>query len=157
MESILCIPLGIIVERRRAITHSWRASGLLVGPTRMQAGRPLWRDGDAGYYFAGTGVLSLYPTGVATYRANLYQPVPRLYVVLAPQEHDSSPPAVHLLTAALPEAEPYAVNGGPIQVDALPMPKQLLQLVAAYIKEHVPPGARPHGDAPPLGRTEGQR
>ncbi len=162
MERTLCIPLGIIVERSRFASlwnrNSWRASGVLIGPSRLQAGSPLWRDEDVGYYFAGAGVLSLYPVDVPCYRANLQQPVPRLYVVLAAQEYDSTPPGVHLLTAAPPEAESHAVKGGPMQVDGLPMPKQLLQLVTAYIKEHAPPDVRPRGDAaPPLDRTEGKR
>lgn len=145
MESILCIPLGIIVERRRADSRVWRASGVLVGPTRLRAGSPLWRDGEAGYYFAGRRTLSLCPRGVAAYRRNLEQPVPRLYVVLTAQEHNDAPPSVHLLTAAPAEAESYAVASDLILVDGLPMPKQLRDMVAAYIDEYVPPGRRSPG------------
>lgn len=67
--------------------------------------------------------------------------MPRLYVVLAAQVRDDMSPTVHLLTAALDETESYAVSRKLMLVDALPMSKQLLELVAAYIREHVPPDA----------------
>ena len=159
MESILCIPLGIIVEHRRADSRGWRASGVLVGPTRLRAGSPLWRDGETGYYFAGGRTLSLYPRGVAAYRRNLEQPVPRLYVVFTAQEREM-PPKVHLLTAAADDVESYGTHSRLITVDGLPMPKELRDMVAAYIDEYVPPGRRSRGVPQQhrrADRTEGQR
>ncbi|MEJ2377259.1 MAG: DUF3305 domain-containing protein [Pseudolabrys sp.] len=158
MERTLCIPLGIIAERSRVNSrwqsYAWRASGVLIGPSRMRAGSPLWRDEDAANYFAGAGTLSLYTIDVPSYRVNVEQPVPRLYVVLAAQERDDIPAAVHFLTAAPDEAKSYAADHSLMLVDALPMPKQLLELVAAYITEHVPPNA-PARDKPKLHRTKG--
>lgn len=44
---------------------------MLIGPFRIRAGSPQWRDEEAGYYFAGAGTLSLYPPDLPFYRANL--------------------------------------------------------------------------------------
>jgi Protein of unknown function (DUF3305) len=162
MESILCIPLGIVVERRRAAghgpSHLWRTSGVLIGPARLPPGSPLWREGETGYYFAGGGTLTLYPAEVAAYRENLTRPVPRLFVVLTAQEREQAPPHVHMLTAAPEAARAYAAAGKPILVDGLAMSKQLRDLVAAYIDEYAPSQPWTHGDrAPPLDRSESRR
>ena len=162
MQSILCIPLGIIVERAAGSggwqAQAWRVSSVLVGPSRLPPGSPLWRDNDAGYFFAGIGILSLYPKAVGSYRANLQQAIPRLYVVLTAQEGDAKPPSVHLLTAAPEEAQSYHVNSNLISVTPLPMSKQLRDLVAAYIKEHVAPSTpAAGGPQPKLDQTGGGR
>ena len=162
MQSILCIPLGIIVERAAGSggwqAQAWRVSSVLVGPSRLPPGSPLWRDNDAGYFFAGIGILSLYPKAVGSYRANLQQAIPRLYVVLTAQEGDAKPPTVHLLTAAPEEAQSYDVDSKLISVSPLAMSKQLRYLVAAYIKEHAAPRTpAAGGPQPKLDQTGGGR
>jgi hypothetical protein len=142
MERVLCIPLGLIVERRTLESiwqhYSWRPSGVLVGTSRLRTGTLLWGSAEASYYFAGAGTLSLYPTDVPSYRENLTQIPPRLYVVLAARGYgrDDEPPGLHLLTAAPDEAQSYLDGGDPGLVDGIPMPRPLRDLIAAYVDEY---------------------
>jgi hypothetical protein len=77
--------------------------------------------------------LDLHPTDIASYRDNLRQDVPRIYVVLAPA--DEQPPQIRLVMAAPDEAQSY-LCGDPGLVDGVPMPASLIALISAYIEEH---------------------
>lgn len=140
MERTLCIPLGIIVERVSADggwrTHEWRAASVLLGTAQLEAGSLLWREGDVSAHFAGIETLYLHASDVGSYKENLQQAVPSLYVVFAGAKGgEDDPPRLHLLTIAADEAESYA-DAEPELVAALPMPEPLLHLVQAYVAEH---------------------
>jgi hypothetical protein len=140
MDRVLCIPLGLIVERRKIESmwqrYAWRPSGVLLGTARLRTGNLLWGTQEAAYFFAGSGTLSLYPTDVPSYRENLGQQPPRVYVVMtARSSRDDEPPSLHLFTAAPDEAQSY-LEGDPGLVDGIPMPRPLRDLVAAYIDEY---------------------
>ena len=158
MDHLLCIPLGVVVERvkidSQGQAYTWKVSAVLLGPTRLQPGMPLRQDSEAVTFFAGVGSLTLYPSEVGSYRENLSQDPARLYVVLAKREGgpENEPPRLALLTAAAQAAEGQR-KGGNIVVDGLPMPNVLVELVAAYLNEHRPPEtAAPTPVAPGGGR-----
>lgn len=140
MERRLSIPVGIIVESRTLDgpweSQTWHPVGAIIGPPALPPGSQIRREGTAAAYFAGTAQLNLYPAEVASYRQNLQEDVPRLYVVLTePEEHE--PPSLHLVTAAPDEAESY-LDGDPNLVDGVPMPQGLIELIDAYVREHDP-------------------
>lgn len=142
MERHLAIPIGIIIERGAVEsawqTYVWRPTEAVIGETSLEPGSRIRRGGDTEAYFAGAASLDLHPTDVASYRENLRQDVPRIYVVLA--SGDDQPPQVHLVTAAPDEAQSY-LDGDPGLVDGVPMPASLIALISAYIKEHAAPAA----------------
>jgi Protein of unknown function (DUF3305) len=154
MDRTLSIPLAVIVERveihSRWHGYAWRPSGALLAVTQMQTGMPLGRDENAVHYFAGVQTLDLYPTDVSSYRENIEQDFPRIYVVLSTSENDGDDdvPRLHLVTVAPDEAESY-LEGEPGLVHGIPMPKPLFDLISAYIDEHERPAS--------TGREDRQR
>jgi molybdopterin-guanine dinucleotide biosynthesis protein A len=135
MDRHVSMPIGVIVERVEIAgpwpSHAWRPAGIVIGGAPLPPGSRLRQGGS---FFAGTAPLDLHRTDIASYRENLQQEVPRLYVVLAASE-DGRPPGVHLVTAAPDEAGSY-LDGEPTLVDGIPMPRPLIDLVVAYIAEH---------------------
>lgn len=167
MERQMSIPISVVVERTAIDSawqsHVWRPTGVIVGNTALEVGTLLRQDPSSASYFAGTAPLQLFPTDVESYRTNLAQNVPRLYVVLSAPEDvlEENPPALHLVTAAPDEAESYLDGDGRL-VDGVPMGPSLIELVAAYVAEH--PSAPPTGkrrfraqreSADPASRGEG--
>jgi hypothetical protein len=126
MERRLSIPVGVVAERTTIgstwQSHAWRPAGVLIGDTALTAGSLL---------------LELHPTDVDSYRHNLEQAVPRIYVVLAETAEDA-PPTVLLVTAAPDEASSY-FDGDGRMVDGVPMGRELTGLIAAYVAGHARP------------------
>ncbi len=159
MERRLSIPVGVIIERTAVDTawqsHVWRPAGVLVGETGLTAGTLLRDDDRTATYFAGGARLELHPSDVDSYRDNLEQVVPRIYVVLA-ETADDATPVVLLVTAAPDEASSY-FDGDGRMVDGVPMGSEMAGLIAAYVGEHARPATpdkrryreqpRPAGDA----------
>jgi hypothetical protein len=143
MERRLSIPVGVIVERRAIDTgwqsHVWRPAGVLVGETGLTTGSLLRDDGCTASYFAGDARLELHPTNIDSYRDNLEQVAPRIYVVLA-ETADDATPAVLLVTAAPDEASSY-FDGEGRMVDGVPIGSELAGLIAAYVAECARPAA----------------
>lgn len=140
MDRRLSITVGIIVEPRSPDgpwgSDTWHPVSAIIGTPALPPGSSLRREGASPAYLAGTAPLNLYPAEAASYRQNLQQDVPRLYVVLTAAE-DGEPPIVHLVTAAPDEAESY-LDGAPDLVHGIPMPRALCELVEAYVREHDP-------------------
>jgi len=137
MEKHLSIPIGIIIEKCAMDgpwqTDVWRPTEAVVGQVPLETGSRIRRAGKIEAYFAGNAALDLYPSDIASYRNNLHQEIPRIYVVLAAT--DGRPPNVHLVTAAPDEAEAY-LDGDPSLVDGVPMPPSLIALISTYIDEY---------------------
>ena len=159
MERRLSIPVGVVAERMTIGNTwqgiAWRPAGVLIGETALTAGSLLRDDGRIAAYYAGDARLELHPTDIDSYRHNLEQAVPRIYVVLAETADDTSP-AVLLVTAAPDEACSY-FDGDGRMVDGVPMGRELAGLIEAYVAEHARPAVpdkrryreqpRPAGDA----------
>jgi hypothetical protein len=141
MERRLSIPVGVVAERTTIgstwQSHAWRPAGVLIGDTALTAGSLLRDDGRITSYYAGNARLELHPTDVDSYRHNLEQAVPRIYVVLAETAEDA-PPTVLLVTAAPDEASSY-FDGDGRMVDGVPMGRELTGLIAAYVAGHARP------------------
>ncbi len=143
-ETKASLPLGIVVERRavdnRWISHSWRATAVIVGaPPRSPSDEwTLLRQGDGWAQFhAGTLSLDLFRKETEAYKLNLSQDPPRLYVVLRDDDEPGSPHEVvpFLVTASPYEAQDY-LDSGEDQVDAAPMPDAITAFVQDFIARH---------------------
>jgi hypothetical protein len=135
MDRHVTLAIGVIVERRAVEgpwqSHAWCVADAVIGEAPLEPGSRLRQDGTAAAYFAGTATLELDPTDIASYRENLRQEIPRLYVVLSEPDGDE-PPRVHLVTAAPDEAECY-LDGDPNLVDGVPMPHPLVAMIGDYV------------------------
>lgn len=135
MDRHVTLAVSVIVERRAVDSpwqsHAWCVADAVVGEAPLPPGSRLRQDSAATAYFAGSATLELHPTDIASYRENLRQEMPRLYVVLS-EPDGNEPPRVHLVTAAPDEAESY-LEGEPSLVDGVPMPRPLIALMQDYI------------------------
>lgn len=138
------LPLGVIVERRR-IDHpwqeySWRPVAVLPGAAAHDpaAAWKILREGDGWTrYLCGTLPLELFRKETESYKVNLSQAPPRVFVVLRPDDsgqsaHDVVP---FLVTASPFEAQDYLDSGEEI-VEAVPMPPDVIAFVQAYVDAH---------------------
>jgi hypothetical protein len=134
MERHVTLAVGVIVERRAVDSpwqsHAWCVADAIIGEAPLPPGSRLRQDSAVAAYFAGTAILELHPTDIASYRENLRQETPRLYVVLS-EPNGGEPPRVHLVTAAPDEAECY-LDGDPSLVDGVPMPHPLVAVIQTY-------------------------
>lgn len=135
MDRHVTLTVSVIIELRPVDSpwqsHAWCLAEAIVGEAPLPAGSRLRQDSAVTAYFAGTATLELHPTDIASYRENLRQETPRLYVVLS-EPDGNEPPRVHLVTAAPDEAESY-LEGEPSLVDGVPMPRPLAAAIQAYI------------------------
>jgi Protein of unknown function (DUF3305) len=141
MERKISIPVGIIAVRcgpaGQCQDRGWRIASIFLGTTQLRPGTSLVDAGDRTQVFVGHSDLVLHATEASSYRSNLEQTSPLVYIVL--QVLDSAPqdalPLVHLVTAAPEEAECY-FESDPDRVDAVAMPGELVDLLEAFVAEH---------------------
>lgn len=138
------LPLGIVVERRAVdnpwIDHSWRSVAVFAGapPHSPFDAWTLLRQGDGWAQFhAGTLNVELFPKETESYKVNLSQEPPCLYIVLRKEEegrcdHEVVP---FLVTASPYEAQDY-LDSGEDQVDAVAMPEGVIAFVQDFISRH---------------------
>ena len=93
------------------------------------------KDGEVTFYFVGASNLILHKTETDSYRLNIRQTEPCIYVVLKPSGRQDAAPDVHLVTVAPDEAEAY-LEGDEWIVGGVPMPGPLRDLVRTFIDEH---------------------
>jgi Protein of unknown function (DUF3305) len=142
MERSICMPLGVVVERRelnnRWQRFAWQPVAVIPGAPPVAEWRELLRGERFVRWHAATLPLELHRTETEAYRANLSGKVPAIYVVLraihaseSTAGKDVSPFAV---TASPYDAEGY-MEGGDL-VEAVPMPDGLIAWVQAFIERH---------------------
>ena len=141
LEREITLPVGVVVERR-AIDHpwaewSWKPVAVLADPPAFEPWQVLTIEDSVTRYLAATVQMSLHRRLVEAYRMNLAGDAPKLWAVL--QEADEAdtigPYEVHLVTASPYEAQDYLDSGDEI-VEALPMPKEILDVVLDFVKAH---------------------
>lgn len=144
MEKTETLPLGVVIERRRSnhpwADYTWRALAVIPGAPELDPEGP-WtqlREGDGWVqYHCGTLTLELFRSETETYKINLSQSPPRIFVVLRQNidpgiEHDILP---FLVTASPFEAQHYLDSGEEI-VEAVTMPEEVLALVRDFVEAH---------------------
>jgi hypothetical protein len=140
MQKFLAVTIGIIVARTKVggpwQSHEWQPVSAVIGGLQLKSGSLLRTDHETAYFFAGDAMLNLHAAEVASYRINIEQHAPQIYVVLEPRAGPHlHPPTVHLVTAAPDEAESY-LEGDDWLMDSIGMPATLLDAVRAFVSAH---------------------
>ena len=135
--SVLHIPVGIVVERRKASSPwadlLWRPVAVLAGLPNAAAWTPLARDGDSVTYYAGSAEIELYRSEADNYRRNLATGSPSIWVAL--QATGSEPPyQIAAVTADPAEGEGLTEPGQAI-VEAVAMPEAVREAIAAFLAQ----------------------
>jgi hypothetical protein len=139
IEPLVRVPVGIIVERRRATTawaeFVWRPSAVLPGVPDTPPWTMLETEADRTAFYVGVVEILLYRTDSAGYRDNLCDDAPLLWVALQPTGDAGRPYEISAATADPGEGEAYSENAGNL-VEALPMPDAIRNIVARFVAEH---------------------
>ncbi|MBU2582150.1 MAG: DUF3305 domain-containing protein [Alphaproteobacteria bacterium] len=141
MSSVLSIPVGVVVAREMIAhpwqSHRWRPVSIFLDAPRTGQWRELRRDDRSVLYHAATLNLELFRKETTAYRVNLANGEPTVYVVLRedPDSDNEWPVDVHLVTASPFEAQSHG-DVGLDNVEGVPMPAQLVEVVQAFIDEH---------------------
>jgi hypothetical protein len=135
---LLCIPVGVVVERRKAdspwIDFVWRGTGVLPDEPEMMPWTLLREQGGTTLFYAGSATVDLYRSETARYRDNLATGAPSVWIVLTPSE-GAWPYAVSAVTADPAEGEAFTQVGVNL-VEAVPMPEVLHRAIENFIAEH---------------------
>ncbi len=137
MNAALAIPVGVVVERRKAaspwVDFTWRPVEVLAGEPVAEPWTVLSQDNDVTSFYAGSTSIELYRTETANYRDNLFADS-RLWVVLRPTAAEP-PYQLVRVTADPAEGEAFTEAGNDL-VDTVPMPATIRQMVEAFVAEH---------------------
>jgi hypothetical protein len=142
MERSICMPLGVVMERReldnRWQRFAWRSVAVIPGAPPVDRWRELVRGQRFVRWHAATLPLELHRSETEAYRVNLSGRSPAIYVVLRgiePSErtagNDVGPFAV---TASPYDAEGYME--GDYLVEPVPIPEGLIAWVQAFVERH---------------------
>jgi hypothetical protein len=133
------IPVGIIAERRRAISqwidYAWRPVTALGGVPDTPPWTRLSGDEELALYYVGVAEVELYASEAPNYRDNLVSGTPQLWVALRPTDADP-PYNLVAVTADPTEGEGYTQNGTDL-VEPVPMPESIFDSVALFVQQHL--------------------
>ena len=132
------IPVGVVVERRKAVSpwieFTWRPVSVLAGQPDTAAWTALSDEGGAALFYAGAVDIELHRTETGNYRDNLASAKPSLWVVLRPTNVEP-PYEVFAVTADPAEGEAFTEAGNDL-VEAVAMPDPIRDALDAFIAEH---------------------
>jgi hypothetical protein len=135
---LLRVPVGVVVERRNAVSrwvdHVWRPVAALAGQPDAAPWTTLVAGPDATTFYAGGTEIGLYRSETASYRDNLSSGAPALWVVLRPTGIDP-PFDIVTVTADPAEGEGFTQTGADL-VEPVAMPEPIRETVAAFVAEH---------------------
>jgi hypothetical protein len=134
----LRIPVGIVVERRKANSiwaeFLWRPIAVLAGVPDTPVWTLLSDEGECQTFYAGAADIALYRSESANYRRNLESGEPAIWVALQPT--GGAPPyRLGGITADPAEGEGFTEAGDAI-VDSVPMSPPLREAIAAFVAAH---------------------
>jgi len=120
---LLRIPIGIVVERRKAKSPwadlLWRPVAVLAGLPGASAWTPLAHDGDTLTYYAGSAEIELHRSEADNYRRNLATGAPSIWVAL--QATGGEPPCQIMVVTADPAEGEGLTEPGQAIVEAVEM------------------------------------
>jgi hypothetical protein len=132
------IPVGVVVERRKAMSRwvdfVWQPVGVLPGRPDTAPWTVLSSSEDRTTYYAGPAEIELYRTETEFYRDNLASGAPSLWIALRPTGVEP-PYSIAAVTADPAEGEGYTQAGDDL-VEAVPMPQAVREIVAAFVAKH---------------------
>jgi hypothetical protein len=136
--TLVSIPVGVVVERRRAKSiwaeFLWRPVSVLAGKPSAEPWTVLDVQAESVLFYAGEAVIELHRTESSFYRDNLASDTPGLWVVLSPTGSD--PPYELLAVTADPAEGEGFTDAGSNLVETVPMPREVLAIVAQFIATH---------------------
>jgi hypothetical protein len=134
--ALTSIPVGVIVERRKAQSpwadDLYRPVSVLHGVPAAAPGTQIRSEEDVITFYAGDTVIELHRTDTTGYRDNLASGSPLLWVVLRSSQSGLD---LHLVTADPAEGEALTGSGNDL-VESVPMPPSIRQIVEVFIAEH---------------------
>ena len=135
----LVAELGIIVEHQRFagrwVTESWRVIGVIAGPTPAPSWRRIAEGRGFVQYLACNLPLQLHRSDATSYRINLQDEMPKLYVSLRRVGDDAFPYQPFKITAAPDEAQHFSESGDDL-VEAVAMPAELAARLADFVARY---------------------
>ena len=144
------ISVGVVLERRPSTSPwldlVWRPIEAVVPPLPLPSGHVMVEEAGVARIYAGELDVTLFVDETEGYRRNLSDEVPRLFVVLRP---DEGGPIPFRATASPYEAEAYQVSGNET-VEGVPMPAAVAATVASFVE-------RFHVDQPFIKRERGPK
>jgi hypothetical protein len=132
------IPVGVVVERRKAMSAwvdaVWRSVAVLGGVPEAAPWTVIAADEDVTTFYVGAAEIELYRTEAEHYRDNLEGGEPSVWVALRPT--GAEPPyALFAVTVDPAEGESFTQAGGDV-VDAVPMPAAVREIIEAFVAQH---------------------
>jgi hypothetical protein len=130
--------VGVIVDRRALdnpwVDHVWIPVAVLAGAPSAAPWTVLHETDGLTRFYAGAFQLELFASETGMYRDNLRSGQPSLWIALRSSD---TPPGVvlHLVTADPFEGESLT-EAGPDIIEAVPMPIELQQWLAAFVETH---------------------
>lgn len=135
---LLRIPVGVVVERRKATSPwadiIWRPVAVLAGLPDAAPWTSLAIEGETATFYAGAAEIELYRSETDNYRRNLASEAPSIWVALQATGGDR-PYEIAAVTADPAEGEGWTEPGQAI-VEAVPMPELLQSAISAFVSEH---------------------
>jgi hypothetical protein len=137
-KALATLPVGVIVERRRAkspwVDFTWKPVSVLPGTPAAAPWTVLCEADEGATFYAGPAEIALYRSETSNYRDNLAGSQPRLWVAL--RATGVEPPfEVFAVTVDPAEAEALTEAGNDV-VEAVDMPDVVRTAVEAFISEH---------------------
>jgi len=140
-ERMQSIPVGVVLERR-CIDHlwqdyEWRPVSIVPGAGAIEEWKELDRGDGWVRYLAASMPLELHRKETESYKVNLSNEPPVVYVVLSESAdsegvHEVAP--THVTVSAF-EAQDY-LDSGETMVEGVPMPVEILAWVEDFVERH---------------------
>jgi hypothetical protein len=138
MEPLIRIPVGVVVERRKAkspwVDFVWTPVAILPGLPDAAPWTVLDGDAECARFYGGGAEIALHRCYASGYRDNLVTGMPLLWVVLRPGGLQA-PYEIAAVTAEPSEGEAFAGSVDDL-VETVPMPEAICALVADFVAEH---------------------
>lgn len=137
-QPLVRIPIGIVVERRKAKSAwadvVWRPVAVLPGVPDTAPWTALDGNADCMNFYGGTAEIELYRSCTAGYCSNLVSGAALLWVALRPTGHEP-PYEIAGVTAEPSEGESFAENVINL-VESVSMPEQVRAVIVEFVAEH---------------------
>ena len=138
IEPLVRIPVGVIVERRKANSawadYVWRPVAALPGVPDTEPWTALDGDAERMNFYGGSSEIALYRSDATGYRDNLATGAALLWVVLRPTGGEP-PYRIAAVTAEPSEGEAFTESGTDL-IETVPMPEPIRQNIAEFVAAH---------------------
>jgi hypothetical protein len=138
LSEIVRIPVGIVVERRKArsewLDYVWRPTMALAGLPLAEPWTVLQQDADTVSFFAGAAEIELYPTEASYYRDNIANGEPLLWVSL--RSHAGPQPFELFKVTADPREGEAMTEAGSDLVETVAMPEPVVAELARFVARY---------------------